>query len=76
MNSTHDRIGLIAGAGEVPLYFARKASQQGIKLVSIGFSDDIQKDLEPFSENSYSIGVYQPRKIFPAKPTVRPVSQF
>lgn len=64
MNSTHDRIGLIAGAGEVPLYFARKASQQGIKLVSIGFSDDIQKDLEPFSENSYSIGVYQPRKIF------------
>lgn len=57
------KIGLIAGAGEVPVYFARKASQRGIKLVSIGFSDEIQKGLAPFSEESYSIGVGQPGKI-------------
>lgn len=58
------RIGLIAGAGEVPIYFARKASQLGIKLVSIGFSKEIQNDLAPFSEQCYSIGVGQPGKIF------------
>ncbi|MBT3183045.1 MAG: UDP-2,3-diacylglucosamine diphosphatase LpxI [Nitrospina sp.] len=58
------RIGLIAGAGEVPVYFARKASQLGIKLVSIGFSKEIQNSLAPFSEECYSIGVGQPGKIF------------
>ena len=57
-------IGLLAGYGEVPKYFARKACQQGIKIISIGFSREIQKALEPFSEVSYSIGVGQPGKIF------------
>lgn len=62
---THlDRIGLIAGAGEVPIYFAQKAIQQGIKLVSIGFSEEIRNRLEPYSEISYSIGVGQAGKIF------------
>jgi UDP-2,3-diacylglucosamine hydrolase len=64
MQTTLDRIGLIAGAGEVPVYFAQKASQLGIKLVSVGFSEEIQKGLAPFSEKSYSIGVGQPGKIF------------
>ena len=64
MHTNLDRIGLIAGAGEVPIYFARKASQHGIKLISIGFSDEIQNGLAPFSEKSYSIGVGQPGKIF------------
>ena len=58
------RIGLIAGTGEVPVYFARKASQLGIKLISIGFSKEIQNGLAPFSEKCYSIGVGQPGKIF------------
>jgi len=58
------RIGLIAGAGEVPIYFARKASQLGIKLVSIGFSEEIQSNLAPFSQKCYAIGVGQPGKIF------------
>jgi DUF1009 family protein len=63
MDSTRDKIGLIAGSGEVPLYFARKASQMGIKIVSVGFSDEIQNGLTPFSEKSYSIGVGQAGKI-------------
>ena len=63
MDSTRDKIGLIAGSGEVPIYFARKASQMGMKIISVGFSDDIQNGLAPFSEKSYSIGVGQAGKI-------------
>ena len=64
MYTTLNRIGLIAGTGEVPVYFARKACQLGIKLISIGFSKEIQNGLAPFSEKCYSIGVGQPGKIF------------
>ena len=63
MYSAGDKIGLIAGSGEVPIYFARKASQLGIKIVSVGFSDEIQNGLKSYSEKSYSIGVGQAGKI-------------
>jgi UDP-2,3-diacylglucosamine hydrolase len=63
MKTTLDRIGILAGTGEIPMYFARKASQQGIKLVSIGFSEEIRNGLAPFSEQSYAIGVGQAGKI-------------
>ena len=57
------KIGLIAGAGEIPIYFARKASLNGIRLISIGFSDEIQSNLFPYSEKCYSFGIGQPSKI-------------
>ena len=57
------KIGLIAGTGEIPVYFARKASQNGTRLISIGFSDEIESNLSPYSEKSYSFGVGQPSKI-------------
>ncbi len=60
------RIGLIAGTGEIPVYFARKASQNGTKLISIGFSDEIQSSLSPYSEQCYSFGIGQPSKILKA----------
>jgi len=63
MYSARDKIGLIAGSGEVPIYFARKASQLGMKIVSVGFSDEIQSGLKPYSMKSYSIGVGQAGKI-------------
>ena len=63
MDFTHNRIGLIAGSGAVPIYFARKASQLGMKIVSVGFSEEIQNGLAPFSEKSYFIGVGQAGKI-------------
>jgi UDP-2,3-diacylglucosamine hydrolase len=63
MDSTRDKIGLIAGSGDVPIYFARKASQLGMAIISVGFSDKIQNELKPFSEKSYSIGVGQAGKI-------------
>lgn len=61
---TSQRIGLIAGAGDVPVYFARKAFQKGIKLVSIAFSDEIDSTLHPYVEKHYSIGIGQSDKIF------------
>jgi UDP-2,3-diacylglucosamine hydrolase len=63
MDSTREKIGLIAGSGEVPIYFARKASQLGMRIISVGFSEEIQNGLKPFSEMSYSIGVGQAGKI-------------
>jgi DUF1009 family protein len=64
MNSESERrIGLLAGAGDIPVYFARKAQQNGIRLVSVGFSSEIQSLLAPYSEKSYSIGVGRWSKI-------------
>tara|TARA_B100000686_G_C16641639_1_gene890472 strand:+ start:348 stop:1154 length:807 start_codon:yes stop_codon:yes gene_type:complete len=63
MDITPNRIGLIAGSGAVPIYFARRANQLGIKIISVGFSEEIQKGLESFSEESYFIGVGQAGKI-------------
>lgn len=63
MDAIHRTIGLVAGAGEVPVYFARKASQMGIKIISVGFTEEIKNGLAPFSEMSYSIGVGQAGKI-------------
>ena len=63
MDFTPNRIGLIAGSGAVPIYFARKASQLCIKIISGGFSEEIQNGLAPFSEKSYFIGVGQAGKI-------------
>ena len=57
------KIGLIAGTGEIPIYFARKASQNGTRLISIGFSDEIEANLSPYSYKTYSLGVGQPSKI-------------
>jgi UDP-2,3-diacylglucosamine hydrolase len=66
MNSTTapELTGLIAGAGEVPLYFAQKAKKAGLKILAIAFTPQIQADLEPFVEKSYCIGVGKLDKIF------------
>jgi DUF1009 family protein len=36
------RIGLIAGAGEIPVYFAKKAQENGLRIVSVAFTDEIE----------------------------------
>jgi hypothetical protein len=64
MNSESERrIGLLAGAGDIPIYFARKVHQKGIRLVSVGFSSEIQSHLAPYSEKSYTFGVGRWSKI-------------
>lgn len=57
------RIGLLAGAGDIPVYFARKASDKGIQVISIAFSDDIETSLAPYSQKHFSIGIGQANKI-------------
>ena len=58
------KIGLLAGAGEVPVHFARQAAQRGIRIISVSFSDEIHTRLEPLVEKAYSIGIGKTGKIF------------
>jgi len=64
MNGQSKRIGLLAGAGEVPVYFAGRAARSGINIVSISFTDEIHATLEPLVEKAYSIGLGKAGKIF------------
>jgi DUF1009 family protein len=57
------RIGLIAGAGEIPVYFAKKAHKNGLRIVSVAFTDEIDSRLKPFVEKNYSIGLAKSGKI-------------
>jgi UDP-2,3-diacylglucosamine hydrolase len=56
-------IGLIAGAGSVPLFFAKKAAAMGFQVISIGLSNSIDKTLKPYVEKNYSIGIGKGEKI-------------
>lgn len=63
METTVQRIGLIAGAGDIPVYFARKAQARGIQIVSISLTEDIGRRLTPFVEKNYSINIGQVGKM-------------
>ena len=45
MKDSTKKIGLLAGAGEVPAHFAIRAAQKGICIVAVSFSDEIHKFL-------------------------------
>ncbi len=62
----HSRVGIIAGAGDIPVYFAQKAFAENVELVSIGLSKEIETRLAPFSASHYSIGVGRAGKIYDA----------
>ena len=64
MNDQSKRIGLLAGAGEVPAYFAECAAQSGISIVCVSFTDEIHATLKPLVEKAYSIGLGKTGKIF------------
>ncbi len=59
----NSKIGLIAGAGEIPVYFVKKAQEKGISIVSIGLTEDIHKDLKPYVDSSYYINMAKGGKI-------------
>ncbi|MCH8156194.1 MAG: UDP-2,3-diacylglucosamine diphosphatase LpxI [Nitrospinae bacterium] len=63
MNNQSRRIGLLAGSGEIPIYFAARAAQSGIRIVAVSFTDEIHSQLAPFVEKGYSIGVGKAGKI-------------
>ncbi len=56
-------IGLIAGAGEVPILIARKAAQNGTRIIAVSLSSDIAVRLESHVHKNYSIGVGRVHKI-------------
>ena len=58
-----ERIGLIAGAGEIPVYFAKKAREAGLRVVSVAFTDEIAACLKPLVEKNYSISLVKIGKI-------------
>ena len=62
-NQATERIGLIAGAGEIPVYFAKKAREAGLRVVSVAFTDEIDARLKPLVEKNYSIGLAKSGKI-------------
>ena len=64
MSDSEKKIGLLAGAGEVPAYFAKQATQRGIRITAVSFSEEIHSKLEPLVEKAYSIGIGKPGKIF------------
>ena len=64
MNDQSRRIGLLAGLGEVPVYFADRAMHNGIRIVSVAFTDEIHSQLMPFVERGYFIGLGKMGKIF------------
>ena len=64
MKDSIKKIGLLAGAGEVPAHFAIRAAQKGICIVAVSFSDEIHTKLAPLVEKAYSVGIGKPGKIF------------
>jgi len=64
MNDQSRRIGLLAGTGEIPVYFAERAAQKGIRIVSVSFSDEIHEKLESLVDKAYSIGLGKTGTIF------------
>ena len=61
--SNNKTIGLIAGTGNVPIFFAKKAAAQGFGVISIALSNSIDKALRPFVKTNYSIGIGNSEKI-------------
>jgi UDP-2,3-diacylglucosamine hydrolase len=56
-------IGLIAGSGNVPLFFAKKAAEKGFKVISIALTNSIDKALKPHVEKNYHLGIGKSEKI-------------
>ena len=54
-------IGLIAGAGSVPPFFAKKAAAMGLQVISIGLSSSIDKTLKPYVEKNYLLILFLSR---------------
>lgn len=62
-DNIEQRIGLIAGSGEIPKIFARKALKNGIKVISISMTKEIGEGLAPHVQKDYSIWIGRPQKI-------------
>ncbi len=52
-----DPIGLIAGKGKFPLFFAQEARKNNRELVIIALKEEVDEDLSPYAKSIHSISV-------------------
>ena len=58
-----DRIGLIAGTGELPRMLAEQASKDNIKVIAIALSKDSISSLQPVCDKVFQLGIGQTNKL-------------
>tara|TARA_B100000315_G_scaffold126052_1_gene115834 strand:- start:24575 stop:25402 length:828 start_codon:yes stop_codon:yes gene_type:complete len=58
-----DRIGLIAGTGELPIILAKQATEDNINVVAIALSKDSISSLRPVCNKVFHLGIGQTNKI-------------
>jgi hypothetical protein len=61
-----ERVGLVAGEGELPALLAREIQATGTEVVAIALSDPIAQRLQPFVQRLYCFGAGQANKIIDA----------
>jgi hypothetical protein len=61
-----ERVGLVAGEGELPVILAREILARGIDVVAIALSTPIAQRLQPFVPRLYCFGAGQGNKIIDA----------
>ena len=58
-----EKLGIIAGAGDLPLLLTQAASEQGKILIAIQITEPASKQLESVAAETYSFGIGQVQKI-------------
>jgi DUF1009 family protein len=61
-----ERVGLVAGEGELPAILARGMQGQGLDVVAIALSETICQQLQPLAQRLYCFGAGQGNKIIDA----------
>lgn len=61
-----ERVGLIAGEGELPALFAQEIQTRGLEVVAIALNESIAQRLQPFAPCLYCFGAGQGNKIIEA----------
>jgi UDP-2,3-diacylglucosamine hydrolase len=56
-------IGLIAGNGQYPLIFARKAREKGCRLIAVGVHDETEASLEPLVDRMHWVRATDLRRL-------------
>jgi len=59
-----DRIGLIAGNGELPVVCAQAAAKAGVEVVAVAVREETEKKLEDFVGKTYWIGAGELKTLF------------
>ena len=59
-----ERIGLIAGNGQFPIFFAKAARSQGVEVVAVAVREETSPELERYVHKIIWVGVGQLKKFF------------